>query len=85
MSLNPKSFHKAWLHTEHDPDGPSPDTGLRWRVFKLVILLAFLILTARLWQLQVLQANRFEQAAMRNYTRRLPIEAQRGVFYDRSG
>lgn len=85
MSLNPKSFHKAWLHTEHDPEGPSPDTGTRWRVFKLVILLAFLILTARLWQLQVLQANRFEQAATRNYTRQLPIEAQRGVFYDRSG
>ncbi|MBA2362633.1 MAG: penicillin-binding protein 2 [Chloroflexia bacterium] len=85
MSLDPKNFYKPWLHTEHDPEGPLPDTGTRWRVFRLVIVLSFLVLVARLWQLQVLGADRFEQAAANNSTRRLPIEAQRGVLYDRNG
>ncbi|MDQ3328022.1 MAG: penicillin-binding transpeptidase domain-containing protein [Chloroflexota bacterium] len=85
MSLDPKNFYKPWLHTEHDPEGPPPDTGTRWRVFRLVIVLSFLILVARLWQLQIVGADRFEQAAANNSTRRTPIEAQRGVFYDRTG
>ncbi len=85
MSLNPKIFYKGWLHTEHDPEGPPPDTGRRWRVLKLVIVLAFLILTARLWQLQVLQNDRYYRAEVANSVRRLPLEPQRGVLYDRNG
>ncbi len=85
MSLDPKNFYKPWLHTEHDPEGPSPDKGTRWRVFKLVIAVSFLVLVARLWQLQIVEVDRFEQAAANNSTRRTPIEAQRGVLYDRSG
>ncbi|MDP9379883.1 MAG: penicillin-binding transpeptidase domain-containing protein [Chloroflexota bacterium] len=85
MSLNPKKFHRSWLHTEHDPEGPPPDTGTRWRVFRLVVVLAFLVLLGRLWQLQVIQASRFERAAAMNRISRIPIEAQRGVLYDRAG
>lgn len=85
MSLNPKSFYSSWLHTEHDPDGPGPDAGTRWRVLKLVVVLLFALLAARLWQLQVLQNERYSRVASANSVRRLPIEAQRGVVYDRDG
>ena len=58
MSLNPKRYYASWLHTEHDPEGPAPDSGRRWRVFKLVIALLFILLLGRLWHLQVLQVGR---------------------------
>lgn len=85
MSLNPRIFYKSWLHTEHDPEGPGPDEGRRWVVFRLVVVGAFLILAARLLQLQVLETNRLQAAAANNVTRRMPVEAQRGVIYDRHG
>ncbi|MDQ3854922.1 MAG: penicillin-binding protein 2 [Chloroflexota bacterium] len=85
MSLNPKRYYQPWLHTEHDPEGPPPDRGTRWKVFRTVLAVVFVVLSCRLWQLQILHGDRFTQAAESNVVRRLPLEAQRGVFYDRNG
>jgi len=85
MSLNPKLFYKGWLHTGQDPDGPPPDTGRRWTIFKLLIVLAFTILAIRLWYLQIVDGPQYREMARNNSIRLIPIEPPRGLFYDRNG
>lgn len=51
----------------------------------LVLGLAFLLLLARLWTLQVLQTDRWRRAAENNRLRRIPLEAPRGTVTDIRG
>ena len=57
------------------------------RVILLVVLVVvfFLVLVARLWQLQVLSGEDYSLSAQQTYTREVQIPAQRGVIYDRDG
>lgn len=51
----------------------------------LLLGLAFGVLLARLWVLQVLQSARWRQAAENNRLRRIPLEAPRGTVTDVHG
>ncbi len=57
------------------------------RVVGLALLVAvfFVILGFRLWYLQVLSGNEYENTAQATQTREVKIPAQRGVIYDRNG
>src|ERR671929_1508184 len=57
------------------------------RVVGLAALIAilFLVLTFRLWQLQVLSTDVYQNSAQATQTRSVKIPAQRGVIYDRNG
>src|SRR5918998_554323 len=57
------------------------------RVVGLAMLVAvfFVILGFRLWYLQVLSGNEYENSAQATQTREVKIPAQRGVIYDRNG
>src|SRR5919107_3032588 len=57
------------------------------RVVGLAMLVAvfFVILGFRLWYLQVLSGNEYENTAQATQTRSVKIPAQRGVVYDRNG
>jgi penicillin-binding protein 2 len=57
------------------------------RVVGLAMLVAvfFVILGFRLWYLQVLSGNEYENTAQATQTRSVKIPAQRGVVYDRKG
>lgn len=67
---------------------PLPGEEGRKRAFEwllFAIALFFLLIAARLWYLQVIKAEHFDNLAQRNRTRYLPIAAPRGTIYDRHG
>lgn len=53
--------------------------------FAFLLAVVFLIYSARLFNLQVLQYNVYAQKAEENRTERINIPAQRGIIYDRNG
>ena len=60
-------------------------TKLRLRIFVALVILVVSGLTARLAQLQLLDRDRYAEAARDNAVRALRVEAPRGRMFDRSG
>ncbi|MGI5915842.1 MAG: penicillin-binding protein 2 [Anaerolineae bacterium] len=58
---------------------------LRFLIFRIVTVLAFAAITFRLWDLQVVSSDQYQEAADRNRFRLVPIDAPRGIIYDRFG
>ncbi|MGB9578335.1 MAG: hypothetical protein ACPL3S_03615, partial [Halothiobacillaceae bacterium] len=54
-------------------------------LFKVGLYVAFGAIALRLFQLQVLSAERYTREAERNRIRAVPLEATRGVIYDVNG
>jgi len=50
-----------------------------------LILLGFLIILLRLWQLQLLQGDEFRKTSESNRLRIIPVAAPRGIIFDRNG
>lgn len=59
--------------------------GRRTFVFKGLTAAAFVALTGRLWQLQVVQRETITQQGEALSTRFFPLKAPRGMIYDRTG
>ncbi|MHB8928147.1 MAG: penicillin-binding protein 2 [Bacillota bacterium] len=57
----------------------------RVNLFSVTVLLVFVVLGGRLAYMQLVQGNHYEKLAEGNRIRRLPIEAPRGILYDRYG
>jgi len=57
----------------------------RFNLFRIPVLLVFLIFGARLWQLQIIQGYEYTQRAERNRVRRVLLVAPRGAVLDRNG
>lgn len=55
------------------------------RIIKIVITCAFLALVVELFNLQILQREKYQTQSDRNRTRRLRLEPPRGIIYDRNG
>lgn len=58
---------------------------LRLYLFQIIVVVAFAVLATRLWQLQIVSAQDYQQRADSNRFRLLPTDAPRGVMYDRAG
>lgn len=58
---------------------------LRVLLYQAVVILAFAAVAFKLWDLQIVSADKYQQSADRNQYRLLPITAPRGVLYDRAG
>lgn len=58
---------------------------LRMYLFQLVTVVAFMAVAAKLWQLQIVSSQDYQQRADSNRFRLLPVDAPRGVIYDRAG
>ncbi len=56
-----------------------------YRFIKIFIILFFLILASRLWQLQILQGGEFRQFSNKNRLKTLDVHSVRGKIYDRHG
>ena len=65
----------------------SPDLNLKRRLwaFRGVVVLVFLIFAFQMWRLQIVEGEHYRTLADRNRFRLVPIEAARGVIYDRHG
>ncbi len=62
-----------------------PKIKKRLNIFGIVIIFIFLVLTSRLFYLQVLSSQKFSKQAAENRIRINPIEARRGDILDRNG
>jgi penicillin-binding protein 2 len=58
---------------------------VRSNIFRGVVLIVFIIVAAQLWNLQVVQGERYSQLADANRFRLIQVPASRGVMYDRNG
>lgn len=58
---------------------------VRSYILRFTVLLAFAILGAQLWSLQVVQGETYRQLADANRFRQTQVPAARGVIYDRNG
>lgn len=58
---------------------------LRFVVFRAIIVVAFSLIAFRLWELQVATSDEYVQSADRNRFRLVPVDAPRGIMYDRFG
>jgi penicillin-binding protein 2 len=56
----------------------------RLSLFRLPVLLIFLILGARLWQLQIIQGSEYTRRAEQNRIRLIELAAPRGIISDRN-
>jgi len=54
-------------------------------LYRLVVILAFVVLAAQLWRLQIVRGEQYRLMADRNRFRLVPFDAPRGVIYDRHG
>lgn len=57
---------------------------IRITILQLVIVVAFVVFTWRLWRLQVVAGEQYAELAKQNRTRLITTDAARGVMYDRS-
>jgi penicillin-binding protein 2 len=57
----------------------------RLMVLRVGAIVAFGLLAIAFWQIQVLQNQRYEEMALRNHLRAIPLRAPRGVILDRHG
>lgn len=57
----------------------------RFLGFNVVIILAFCLLIAQLWRLQIVEGDQYRELADNNRFRLMRIEPPRGVLYDRNG
>ena len=66
---------------------PSQDEGLRRRLWGIgaLLLLGFVVLAARVWQLQVINGEHFLQLSEQNRLRERPMKSLRGRILDRHG
>jgi penicillin-binding protein 2 len=58
---------------------------MKFRIFRLIILLSFGVIAFQLFQLQIAAGDQYRRLADRNRFRILSEDAPRGVIYDRSG
>src|SRR3990172_2932615 len=61
------------------------DVRPRLVVLTFIAIGIFIILISRLWFLQVMAGQKYMQLAEGNYIRDIPIEAPRGLVFDRDG
>lgn len=70
-----------------EQEAPKPPTLPVWRftVLRLLIVLGFVVLSAQLWRLQVVEGAGYRQQADTNRLRVVSVPASRGILYDRRG
>ncbi len=62
-----------------------PSVQRRFLYFSSAAAIIFLLLCLRLWYLQIISHEDYQERSVRNRTRVLPLEAPRGPVYDRNG
>jgi len=68
-----------------DPSEDLRRAGSQLDVISYLVVGIFIILTGRLWYLQVMNSQEYYERAKQNRERILPIPARRGTIFDRNG
>ncbi len=54
-------------------------------ILSYIVIVVFLFLTLRVWQLQILEGSKYRKLSEANRFRVIPIPAPRGILFDRNG
>jgi penicillin-binding protein 2 len=57
----------------------------KFAVLRVTVIFAFALLAGRLWYVQVVMGSYYKQQGDTSKIRRLPVQALRGIIYDRNG
>jgi penicillin-binding protein 2 len=57
----------------------------RFIIFSVLMIITFMIIAQKLWQLQIVAGQEYKSSADSNRFRLVPVDAPRGVIYDRFG
>ncbi|MDI6816755.1 MAG: penicillin-binding protein 2 [Actinomycetota bacterium] len=71
--------------TTLDKNAKPDDVRPRLVVLTFIAIGLFLVLISRLWFMQVMAGEKYMEMAQGNYIRSIPVEAPRGIIYDRNG
>lgn len=63
----------------------SPASAARVRILAILVAILFIVLAARLWQLQIMDGAQYARQSYENRLRIELIPAPRGIIYDRNG
>ncbi len=80
-----EEHHKNAPLRPQNPAAPGQEIMRRVLWLKIIMLLFFVIVAARLVQIQVLDAGKYKEIARRQYEVKVPLLATRGNIYDRNG
>jgi Cell division protein FtsI/penicillin-binding protein 2 len=58
---------------------------IKEQIFIGIIFLIFFVIVLRLWQLQIIETDKYKKLAEQNRIRIIKIPAPRGIIYDRNG
>lgn len=76
---------RRWRSENVETADPKEQIGVKLTFLRLMVLLAFGVLTVQLARLQLLNGAEFEQRAALNQLRVEPVLPSRGLIYDRNG
>ena len=70
-----------------EPVSPQPYDPIRWKAGVLILAFSalFIVVTGRLFWVQVVEGARYREIAKKQYESKVELRAQRGTFYDRNG
>ncbi|HZP58197.1 MAG TPA: penicillin-binding protein 2 [Dehalococcoidia bacterium] len=85
MGLLAGSRRRRWRAEHAETNDPQTELKLKLNLLRLVVVLAFGVLTVQLARLQLVRGGEFEQRAELNQLRVEPVIPSRGLIYDRNG
>ena len=65
--------------------GEIPEFRARYRYLVVVVVLSFVVLVGRLWQLQISQGEHYRRLTVANFVQELRVPTVRGRIFDRRG
>ncbi len=85
MGILSTGKRRRWRSENAETADPKEQIGVKLTFLRLMVLLAFGVLTVQLARLQLLNGAEFEQRAVLNQLRVEPVIPSRGLIYDRNG
>ncbi len=76
---------KSYIRLKKFPQEDSKERILAYRITAIILLLFFLLLSARLWYLQILHGDEYRAESERNRVKTVRLMASRGKILDRDG
>lgn len=85
MGLLTSTRRRRWRSENVEAPDPKEQVGTKLIFLRVVVVLAFVVLSVQLARLQLMRGDEFEQRAQLNQLRIEPVIPSRGLIYDRNG
>src|SRR4051812_12784721 len=76
---------RRWRSEYNEPQDVKSQLNGKLNLLKLLVVLAFVVLTVQLARLQLMRGSESQQRAQLNQLRVEPVIPSRGIIYDRNG